>query len=808
MVNTQHVHPLQMNARQARLEQLDAYWQAVNYLGAAQLHLQANTQLQKPLEPAHVKSRILGHWGTQPGLNFIYAHLNRLIQDSSSNMLLVTGPGHGAPAILANLYLEGTLGEVDERFTVSREGFDNLCHYFSWPKGLPSHLRPFTPGQIQEGGELGYSLAHAYGAAFDNPEATVVCIVGDGEAETGPLAAAWHSNKFLNLARDGAVLPIVHLNEHKIGGLTVLGRMDDDSLRHLFTGYGYDVRIVTVTADEPHARAHHAFWQTLDNAYDDLERLRHAARHNPAQPPTRLPLIILRSPKGWTGPVSLRGKPIEGTFRSHGTPLSDPKNDPEEFAALKTWLEDYQPQQRFTADGHPQTPVQALLPEPAKRLGRSPYASGGKQLVPLERPTLKHYAAEVDTPGTTEASATKTVGAYLRDIFIHNADAANFRLVCPDEITSNKLAAVFETTERVFTGQRQDTDMHVSSTGRVMEILSEHTCQGWLEGYLITGRHGLFACYEAFITIIDSMANQYAKWLKSAQDTPWRKPIASLNYLLTSHSWRQDHNGYSHQGPGFIDTLLTKKNDVVRIFLPPDANSLLAVTDSCLQSYDHINLIIASKQTMPQWLTLKEASQQLARGASQWSWAHQSQEHAPDQTPDIILACAGDVPTQETVAAAQLLEHDLPELNVRVVNVMNLFALTAHHPDGLDEDSFCDLFGDDVDITFAFHGYPSVVHQLVHMRPNPARFHVHGYIEEGSTTTPFDMLVFNRTSRYHLALSALQHSKHRDERAAKELATKKAELQKRYQAKLDQHQHYIVEHGQDMPEVNTWQYPA
>lgn len=806
MVNTQNAYSValgQLATRRARIEEINAYWQAVNYLGAAQLYLKTNTQLQQPLEPEHIKTRILGHWGTQPGINFIYAHLNRLIQDSDANLLLVTGPGHGAPALLANLYLEGTLGAFDERFTLSREGFDNLCHYFSWPTGLPSHLRPFTPGQIQEGGELGYSLAHAYGAAFDNPEATVVCIIGDGEAETGPLAAAWHSNKFINLARDGAVLPIVHLNGYKIGGLTVLGRMDDDSLRHLFIGYGYDVRIVTVKANEDYAQAHHAFWQTLDNAYSDLTRLRQAARDNPEHPPTCLPLIILRSPKGWTGPVTLHGKPIEGSFRSHGTPLSDPKNDPEAFAALKAWLEHYEPHKRFNADGSPQPSVRALLPSPNRRLGRSRYAYGGKRLVPLKLPATNAYAIEVTEPGVRYASATKTVGAYLRDVFKDNAEAANFRLVCPDEITSNKLDAVFETTERVFTGKREDADMHVSSTGRVMEILSEHTCQGWLEGYLITGRHGLFACYEAFITIIDSMANQHAKWLKSAQDTHWRKPIASLNYLLTSHSWRQDHNGYSHQGPGFINTLLTKKNDVVRIFLPPDANSLLAVVDACLHSYDHINLIIASKQTMPQWLSSVEAANQLAAGASVWRWAGR-QPHSDNDAhqPDIILACAGDVPSQETVAAAQLLNHDLPELNVRVVNVMNLFALTAHHPDGLDASSFLERFSEDIDVTFAFHGYPSVIHQLVHMRPNPTRFHVHGYIEEGSTTTPFDMLVYNRMSRYHLALSALQHSEKRHD-----LTAKKAQLRQRYRDKLAQHQQYIVAHGEDMPEVSTWQYP-
>ena len=774
----------------------------MNYLGAAQLYLKENACLRQPLTKEHIKTRILGHWGTQPGLNLIYAHLNRLIQDTDADMMLVTGPGHGAPAILANLYLEGTLGEVDRRFQVGAQGMTNLCKRFSWPEGLPSHLRPFTPGQIQEGGELGYSLSHAYGAAFDNPELVVACVVGDGEAETGPLATAWHSNKFLNPARDGAVLPMLHLNGYKIGGLTLLGRMGDEELRKLFEGFGYHVHFVA--GDEPR-RVHEALWETLDSAHEEICRMRADARTNPNFTQPTLPMIVLRTPKGWTGPGSLGGEPVEGTFRSHSTPLSDPKNDDEEFQALEAWLRSYRPADLFDEAGEPNEVVRALLPKLDKRLGRSPHANGGELLVPLTLPPLADYAAQVDEPGGVEASATKTVGAYLRDIFKHNAEAQNFRLLCPDEIDSNKLGAVFDVTERIFTWPLAETDAHVSKEGRVMEVLSEHTCEGWLEGYLTTGRHGLFACYEAFITIIDSMANQYAKWLKSARDTPWRKPIASLNYLLTSHSWRQDHNGYSHQGPGFINTLLTKKNEVVRIYLPPDANSLLAVTERCLESRDQINLIIASKQTMPQqtmpqWLPLGEAKAHVARGASVWGWAgHGDSGEQSQDKPDIVLACAGDVPTKETLATAMLLRRDLPELKVRVVNVANLLALDPEHPDGLDADTFTDLFTSDVDVTFGFHGYPRVIHELIYQRLNPNRFHVHGYIKEGSTTTPFDMLVFNRVSRFQLALSVLRHTEHR-----RDLAEQKAALKERYEAKLEEHHRHITEYGEDMPEVGSW----
>ena len=642
---------------QERLEHLHTYWRAVNYLGAAQLYLKENARLREPLTKEHVKSRILGHWGTQPGLNLIYARLNRLIQDTDADMMLVTGPGHGAPAILANLYLEGTLGEVDERFQVGAQGMMNLCKLFSWPEGLPSHLRPFTPGQIQEGGELGYSLSHAYGAAFDNPELIVACVVGDGEAETGPLAAAWHSNKFLNPARDGAVLPVLHLNGYKIGGLTLLGRMSDEELRKLFEGFGY--RVHFVAGDRPR-RVHEALWKTLDSAHEEILRMREDARTNLSFTKPTLPMIVLRTPKGWTGPGSLGGEPVEGTFRSHGTPLSDPKNDDEEFEVLKAWLGSYRPADLFDEAGEPNEAAQSLLPEPSKRLGRSPHANSGELLVPLTLPPLADYAAQVDEPGGVEASATKIVGTYLRDLF--------------------------------------------------------------------------------------------------------------------------------------------KGNEVVRIYLPPDANSLLAVTERCLKSRDQINLIIASKQTMPQWLPLGEAKAHLKKDASVWGWAgHGDSGEQSQDKPDIVLACAGDVPTKETLATAMLLRRDLPELKVRVVNVTNLLALDPEHPDGLDTDTFTDLFTDDVDVTFGFHGYPRVIHELIYQRPNPNRFHVHGYIEEGSTTTPFDMLVFNRTSRFQLALSVLRHTEHRQD-----LVEQKAVLRERYEAKLEEHHRYITEHGEDMPEVGSW----
>ena len=771
-----------MSQSQERLTQLDTYWRAVNYLGAAQLHLKENALLQQPLQPEHVKARILGHWGTQPGLNLIYAHLNRLVKDTGAEVLLVTGPGHGAPAIFANLYLEGTLAQYSPDFQLDLEGANALARQFSWPHGLPSHLRPFTPGQIQEGGELGYSLAHAYGAAFDNPDLLVTCVVGDGEAETGPLAAAWHANKFLNPARDGAVLPILHLNEFKIGGLTVLGRMGDDELRHLFEGYGYRPRFVS---GQDATRVHTDLSRALDDVYADIRDLQRRAREAGDVTKARWPLIVLRTPKGWTGPEHLAGKPVEGTFRSHGTPLENPREDDDEFAALKTWLESYRPEELFDADGKPADGLLDSLPRPERRLGRCHHANGGTLLKPLELPEMSGYAVTVETPGAEEASATEVFGAYCRDLFKHNAEASNFRLLCPDEVTSNKLDAVFEATERVFTWPLEEVDAHVSPEGRVMEILSEHTCQGWLEGYLVTGRHGLFACYEAFVTIVDSMANQFAKWLKVSQETEARAPIAALNYLLTSHSWRQDHNGYSHQGPGFINTLLTKKNEVTRIYLPPDANTLLCVMEACFKSRDVINLTVASKQQMPQWLGLDEARSHLERGASVWNWAGTEGE------PDIVLACAGDVPTKETLAAAELLRRDLPELRFRVVNVAKLLALDPAHEHGLSDEAFADLFTSDKDVLFAFHGYPRVIHELVPGRPNPARFHVRGYTEEGSTTTPFDMLVYNRMSRYHLALGVLEY-----------LQLAEPDLDAAYRSKLKEHRDYILEYGKDPAWVN------
>jgi xylulose-5-phosphate/fructose-6-phosphate phosphoketolase len=778
-----------------RLAQLDTQWRAANYLAAAQIYLQRNALLREPLRPDDIKPRLLGHWGTVPGLTLVYSHLNRLIQDTDANVLLVVGPGHGAPAILAELYLEGTLGEYYPDFSRDLAGANRLVRQFSWPGGMPSHIGALTPGTINEGGELGYSLAHAYGAAFDNPDLIVACVVGDGEAETGPLAAAWHSNKFLNPVTDGAVLPVLHLNGYKLSGPTILGRMSDEELTHLFTGYGYQVRFVE--GDDP-AAVHPALWDTLDWAYGAIRQLQQRARSGEAVVRPAWPLIVLRTPKGWTGPKRLDGVAIEGTFHSHQVPIVDPATNPEHLRALEDWLRGYHPEALFDEAGRPVPQVTATNPTGDRRMGRNPHANGGELLVPLDLPDFRDYAVAVASPGAVKAEATRVLGRYLRDVFVRNDPQRNFRLVCPDETTSNRLEAIFEETERPFLWPLVKTDEFLSRSGRVMEILSEHTCEGWLEGYLLTGRHGMFACYEAFTTIVDSMVNQYGKWLKTARETSWRKPIASLNYLLTSHAWRQDHNGFSHQGPGFINTLLTKRSTMIRIYLPPDTNCLLYVTDRCLSSRDYINLIVVSKQANPQWLDMAAAQEHCARGASAWEWAS---NEAGGQA-DVILAAAGDVPTEEVLAAAWLLRRDLPELRVRVVNVVDLLTLDSHrnHPHGLDDQAFAALFDEATPVVFAFHGYQRVIHELVYRRPNPQRFHVRGYNEEGTTTTPFDMLVRNEISRYHLAILALRH--------AARLRSKAGALIDRYEERLVAHQSYIREHGQDLPEVRDWQWSA
>lgn len=777
-----------------RLANVHRYWQATNYLGAAQLYLRDNVLLERPLKATDIKPRLLGHWGTQPGLNMIYTHLNRLIQDTDANVLLVTGPGHGAPAILANLYLEGTLGEYDPQYTVGIDGMIQLIRQFSWPYGLPSHLVPGTPGQIQEGGELGYCLSHSFGAALDNPDLIVACVVGDGEAETGPLAAAWHSNKYLNPATSGAVLPILHVNGYKLSGPTIYGRMSQDELTNLFTGYGYQVRIVG--GSDP-MQVHAATWQAMNWAYNEIQTIQRNARAGLLTGVPAWPMLILQTPKGWTCPLTVDGQPIENTSHAHQLPVADPAGKPSQLATLETWLRSYRPQDLFDGMGRPFRNVTCDCPTGVRRIGMNPHANGGQLLIDLELPDYTRYAVNVSstgesTRGSLSVEGTHTLARYLRDVFCLNESAQNFRIVCPDETTSNRMTPLFEATQRAWMGPMVETDEYLAPDGRVMEILSEHTCEGWLEGYLLTGRHGLFGCYEAFIPLVDSMLNQYAKWLKVSKETPWRKPIASLNYLLTSHVWRQDHNGYTHQVPSFINSVVAKKSSVARVYLPPDANCLLSVTSHCLRSRDYINLIVASKACQAQWLSIEEASEHCRRGMSIWVWAG----NAGSEQPDVVLACAGDVPTNEVVAAAAILNEHLPTLRVRVVNVVDLLTIMSpeDHPHGFPEAAFIHLFTADRPVIFAFHGYPTLIHELLHHRTNSNRFHVRGYMEEGRTTTPFDMLVLNNMSRYQLVLASLKHI---DKRPGIQVLTQWC------QNKLTEHEAYIRQEGQDMPEVRS-----
>jgi xylulose-5-phosphate/fructose-6-phosphate phosphoketolase len=774
-----------------RLDRLDAYWRAANYLAVGQIYLQENPLLREPLKPEQIKPRLLGHWGTSPGLNLIYVHLNRLIQDTGAHVLYITGPGHGAPAIVANVYLEGTYTEIYPEVTQDEAGMRLLFRQFSTPGGIPSHVSADTPGSIHEGGELGYSLVHAFGAAYDNPDLLVACIVGDGEAETGPLAGSWKSVNFLNPVRDGAVLPILHLNGYKISGPTVLGRTDDETLKRLFAGYGYQVHIVE--GDEP-MDVHRAMAEALDEVYADIRTIQQEARTEGFSGQPTWPMIILRTPKGWTGPKEWNGLPIEGTFRAHQVPLTEVKENPEQLRLLEQWMRSYAPEDLFDQNGRLVPELAELAPKGDRRMGANPQANGGRLLVALDLPPFADYAVQVSAPGRVKAEATRNLGYFLRDVFKRNETDANFRLFCPDETNSNRLNAVFEVTNRCSVGKILDSDDHVAPDGRVMEVLSEHLCQGWLEGYLLTGRHGLFPCYEAFVTIIDSMFNQHAKWLKTSRELPWRHPIASLNYLLTSHAWRQDHNGYSHQGPGFMDTVINKKGTVVRIYLPPDANCLLSVMDHCLRSRDYVNVIVAGKQPELQWLDMDAARRHCARGASVWEWAGNDQ----GSEPDVVLASAGDVPTLETVAAAWLLRKHLPELKLRLVNVVDLMVLSppAYHPHGMDAEAFLELFTERAPVIFAFHGYRRMVHDLVHGRPNPERFHVRGYMEEGTTTTPFDMVVANQISRYHLAMEAL--------RRVPRLRSQSAHLIDTFESKLAEHRLYIQEYLQDMPEIRDW----
>jgi len=786
----QEVKPL--SADEVRL--INSYWRAANYLSVGQIYLFANPLLREPLRLEHVKPRLLGHWGTTPGLNFVYVHLNRAIRQRDLNAIFVTGPGHGGPGLVANTYLEGTYTEFYPHITQDEAGMQRLFKQFSFPGGIPSHVAPETPGSINEGGELGYSLAHAYGAVFDNPDLLAVCVVGDGEAETGPLAASWHSNKFLNPVRDGAVLPILHLNGYKIANPTVLARISEEELTSLFVGYGYKPYFVTGDAPE---EMHQLMAATLDTVLDDIQTIQTNVREHGFTERPQWPMIVLRTPKGWTGPKLVDGKPVEGTWRSHQVPLSQPVDNPDHLRLLEEWMRSYRPEELFDETGKLNQELADLAPKGNRRMGANPHANGGLLLKDLTLPNYRDYAVDVSTPGTDEAEATRVLGTFLRDVMKLNLERRNFRVVGPDETASNRLNALFEVTDRVWVAKTLPTDEHELPDGRVMEVLSEHLCQGWLEGYLLTGRHGFFSCYEAFIHIVDSMFNQHAKWLKVTRQIPWRRPIASLNYLLTSHVWRQDHNGFSHQDPGFIDHVVNKKADVVRVYLPPDANSLLSVVDHCLRSCNYINVVIAGKQPALQYLSMDAAMTHCEEGIGIWEWA--SNDNGAE--PDVVMACAGDVPTLETLAAVDILRRHLPALKVRVVNIVDLMTLEppSEHPHGLSDKEFDSLFTTDTPIIFAFHGYPWLIHRLTYRRTNHHNLHVRGYKEEGTTTTPFDMVVLNDLDRFHLVMDVI-------ERVPK-LASVGAHLLQQMRNKRIEHKRYITEHGEDMPEIRDWKWP-
>ncbi|WP_428309983.1 phosphoketolase family protein [Hydrocarboniphaga sp.] len=779
---------------EAYLEKMHAYWRAANYLSVGQIYLKDNPLLTVPLRIEHLKPRLLGHWGTTPGLNFLYVHLNRLIKQHELNMIYVIGPGHGGPGIVAQTYLEGSYSERYPAIERNRNGMLRLFKQFSWPNGIPSHVAPETPGSIHEGGELGYSLAHAFGAAFDNPSLIVSCVIGDGEAETAALAASWHSNKFLNPKSDGAVLPILHLNGYKIANPSVLSRISRQELTDLMRGYGYEPHFVE--GDEP-MQVHRDLAATLDHVLGRIQEIQSEARSvgpgvTLARP--RWPMIIFRTPKGWTGPAFVDDKPVENTWRAHQVPIANFQN-PEHLAQLEAWLKNYRAEELFDDQGRFREEYAALAPTGHRRMGMNPHANGGELLRTLQLPDFTQYAVAVAAPGQVQAEATRVLGGFVRDIMRWNLASRNFRVFGPDETASNRLEAVFEVTGKSWMAERKAVDLDLDSDGRVMEILSEHVCEGWLEGYLLTGRHGLFSCYEAFIHVIDSMLNQHAKWLKVTRQIPWRAPIASVNYLLTSHVWRQDHNGFSHQDPGFIDFVANKKAEIVRIYLPPDANCLLSVAAHCLHSRNYINVIVAGKQPDWQWLDIEAASRHCAAGAGVWEWACNDQGN-----PDVVLACAGDVPTLETLAAVTLLREYEPDIRIRVVNVVDLMALQdqSEHPHGLEEHQFDSLFTTDTPVIFAYHGYPSMIHKLTYKRRNHQNFHVRGYREEGTTTTPFDMVVLNNLDRYQLALDAISRSAR--------FAHKLPEATARYWTTMQRHKAYISEHGDDMPEVRDWRW--
>jgi len=774
-----------------QLHSLDAYWRAANFLSIGQIYLLDNPLLREPLRREHIKPRLLGHWGTTPGLNFIYVHLNRVIRERELDVLYIAGPGHGGPGIVANVYLEGTYTEFYPTVTRDEAGLKKLCKQFSFPGGVGSHCTPETPGSIHEGGELGYALSHAYGAAFDNPDLLVACVVGDGEAETGPLATSWHSNKFLNPVRDGAVLPILHLNGYKIANPTLLSRIPHEELKKLFEGYGYTPYFVE--GDDPIA-VHRAMADAMDAVATEIRRIQTQARANGFRGRPTWPMIVLRTPKGWTCPKEIDGKRFEGSWRSHQVPLSDMRTE-EHIRLMETWMKSYRPEELFNERGALRPELAAAAPLGNRRMGASRHANGG-MVRPLALPDYRSYAVAVPAPGAVDAEATRVQGAFLRDVLNLNAEAKNFRLFSPDELTSNRWNDVLDATDRCFVGELDAADDTRSSPdGRAMEVLSEHQCQGWLEGYLLTGRHGFFSCYEAFIAIVDSMFNQHAKWLKISSEVPWRKPIASLNYLLSSHVWRQDHNGFSHQDPGFLDHVVNKKSEIVRVYLPPDANCLLSVTDHCLRSRNYVNVVVAGKQPSPQWLTMPEAEAHCAAGIGTWEWASND-----GGNPDVVLACCGDVPTLEAVAAAEILRRHVPQLKVRFVNVVDLMMLQpeSEHPHGLSEAAFDALFTTDKPILFAFHGYPWLIHRLTYRRTNHGNLHVRGYKEEGTTTTPFDMCVLNHIDRFTLVSDVL--------RRVPAIAAAAATLKQLVEAKRVEHREYIHEHGIDLPEILNWRW--
>jgi xylulose-5-phosphate/fructose-6-phosphate phosphoketolase len=775
------------------LRKMNAYWRAANYLSVGQIYLYDNPMLKKPLKLEHVKPRLLGHFGTTPGLNLIYVHLNRIIKQYDLNMIYITGPGHGGPGLVANTYLEGTYSELYPNISQDEQGMKKLFTQFSFPGGIPSHVAPETPGSIHEGGELGYSLSHAYGAAFDNPDLIVACVVGDGEAETGPLATSWHSNKFLNPVTDGAVLPILHLNGYKIAGPTVLGRISHEELAQLFGGYGYEPYFVE--GDDP-KKVHQLLAAALDTIVAEIKDIQITARTKGFRKRPQWPMIILRTPKGWTCPKVVDGLPIEGTFRAHQVPIADFVAKPKHLKILEQWMKSYRAEELFDKNGRLVPELAELSPKGDRRMGANPHANGGLLLKELKLPDFRDYAVKVPKPGVVEAETTRVQGEFIRDVLKLNAEARNFRIFSPDETASNRWTNLFEITDRCSTAEVVPIDDHVAPDGRVMEMLSEHQCEGWLEGYLLTGRHGFFSCYEAFIHIIDSMFNQHAKWIKVANHIPWRRPIASLNYLLSSHVWRQDHNGFSHQDPGFIDHVVNKKAEIIRVYLPPDANTLLSVTDHCLRSRDYINVIVAGKQPELQWLDMDAAVKHCSSGLGIWRWASNDE----DGDPDVVMACAGDVPTLETLAAVEMLRQHFPELKIRVINVVDLMTLQpqSEHPHGLSDKDFDTLFTKDKPIIFAYHGYPWLIHRLTYRRTNHKNLHVRGYKEEGTTTTPFDMVVLNDLDRFHLVGDVIDR--------VPDLGSRAAYAKQFVRDKLIDHKNYIHKHGEDMPEIRNWKW--